>query len=221
MRNDYTILVGQHEKGTAELHALRKARIAGDQAPCVGDVVARDETAVLQLAAEMDFLRQEISSLQSAVRYMKRENQLLKMPSGSIPVAHSWLDPSSLSRPRPSKKASRAAAESKSVFDALLDLAASMKPVALKERDAKSNTSRRAGKSTSRLQVIDQREELDKWFEWKDDLLKQVRVANIGPGFKKPIVQAVHPISAEKSSVDDPGTLARESDGITIVGSPP
>jgi dynactin 1 len=221
MRNDYTILVGQHEKGTAELHALRKARIVGDQVPRVGDIVTRDESAVLQLTAEIDFLRQEISSLQSAIRYMKRENQLLKMPSGSISIVHSWLDPSSLSRPRPSEKASRAAAESKGVFDALLDLAASMKPVALKERDAKGNTSRRAGKSTSRLQVIDQREELDKWFEWKDDLLKQVRVANIGPGLKKPIVQAVHPISAQKSSMDDPGTLTRELDGITIVESPP
>jgi dynactin 1 len=217
MRNDYSILVGQHEKGTVELHALRKARIAGDQAPRVGDIVARDETAVLQLAAEIDFLRQEISSLQSAIRYMKRENQLLKMTSGSTPAVHSWLDPSSLSRPRPSEKASRAAAESKGVFDALLDLAASMKPIVLKERNAKSNTSRRAGKSTSRLQVIDQREELDKWFEWKDDLLKQVRIANIGPGLKKPVI---HPIAPKKSSVDEPGTLTRESDGITIVGSP-
>jgi dynactin 1 len=217
MRNDYSVLVGQHEKGTAELHALRKARIAGDQAPHVGDIVARDETAMLQLTAEIDFLRQEISSLQSAVRYMKRENQLLKVPSGSIPAVYSWLDPSSLSRPRPSEKASRAAAESKGVFDALLDLATSMKPIVLKERDTKSNTSRRAGKTTSRLQVTDQREDLDKWFELRDDLLKQVRVANISPSLKKPIIR---PIAPKKLNVDDPGTLTRESDGITIVGSP-
>jgi dynactin 1 len=221
MRDDHTVLVAQHEKGTAELHALRKACIAGDQAPRLDDIIGRDETAVLQLTAEVNYLRQEITSLESAVRYMKRENRRLKIPSSSMSPIHSWLDSSALSRPRPNERASLAAAESKDVFDRLLDLAAIIKPVALKERDAKSTTSWRAVKSTSRYQVLEQREELEKWSEWKDDLLKRVRVANRDKGEKRSVAKGLNLRPATKSiEVDDPGTPTRESNGVTIVGSP-
>jgi dynactin 1 len=222
MRDDHTVLVAQHELGMVEIRALRKARVAGDQTPLLGDVIARDETAVLQLTTEVEYLRQQISSLQSAIRYMKRENRYLKIPSSSISPVNSWLDPSTLSRPRPSEKASFAAAESKDIFGRLLDLAASVKPVALKEPDANRNTLWRAVKSTSRYQVLEQREELEKWSEWKDDLLKRARVAKKNKAEKRSVAKDLNLGPVTKSTVlDDPGTPTRELNGVTIIGSPP
>jgi dynactin 1 len=221
MKDDHAVLLSQHEKGAAELHALRKARVAGDQTPRLDDVIARDETAVLQLTAEVDYLRQEISSLQSAIRYIKRENRRLKIPSSTISPVQSWLEPSPLSRPRPNEKVSLAAAESKDVFDRLLDMATSVKPVALKERDARRITSWRAVKSTSRYQVLEQREELEKWSEWKDDLLKRVRVAMRDKGERRSFAKGLNLDPATKSiEVYGPGTPTPGSTVVTIVGSP-
>jgi dynactin 1 len=222
MRDDHTVLLTQHEEGTAELHALRKARVIGDQAPHLSDAIARDETAMLQLTAEINYLRQELSNLQSAVRYLKTESRRLKIPSSSTWSACSWLDPSTLTRPHPSKKAYLAAAESKEVFDRLLDMAASVQPVALKDCDAKSKTSWRAAKTTLRYQALEQREELEKWCEWKDDLVKRVRIANRGKGEKRSDTKEVSLLPELKAmKLDSPRTPRKESNDVTIVGSPP
>ena len=222
MRNDHAVLAEQHENETAELHALRKARIASDQGLRLGDVVARDETAVLELTAEINYLRQEISNLQSAVRYFKAESQRLKAPSSSKSALPSWLDPSTLGRREPGKKASLAAAESKDVFDGLLEIASSVEPVVLKGRDAKSNTTWRATKSTWRYHVLKQREELEKWSEWKDDLLKRARIAARDKGIRKPVAGGIDlPPTVKMIQSDEPATPTRQSNGVRIVGSPP
>lgn len=222
MRDDHRVLAAQHENRTAELSALRKARVAGDQLPRLGNVAARDETAVLRLTAEIEYLTQELSSLQSVIRYMKRENRSLKIPLCSTSALHAWLDPSTLRRPRVSDKASFAAAESNDVFGRLLDLAASIKPVALQERDGKRNTSWRAVKSTSRYQVLEQREELEKWSEWKDDLLRRVRVAERGRANKNSVLKSLNLKESRKANgLDEPRTPTGGLHGVTILGSPP
>jgi dynactin 1 len=222
MKDDHRVLAAQHENGRAELNALRKARVAGDQLPPLGNVAARDETTVLQLTAEVEYLRQELSSLQSVIRYMKRENRYLKTPLNSTSPLYAWLDPSTLHGPRVSDEASFAAAESKDVFGRLLDLAASIKPIALQERDAKKNTSWRAVKSTSRYQVLEQREELEKWSEWKGDLVRRVRAAEKVRAKKSSVSKSLNLKESKKSNgLDEPRTPSGESHGITIVGSPP
>jgi dynactin 1 len=140
----------------------------------------------------------------------------------STSALHAWLDPSTLRRPRVSDKASFAAVESNDVFGRLLDLAASIKPVALRERDGKRNTSWRAVKSTSRYQVLEQREELEKWSEWKDDLLRRVRVAERGRANKNSGLKSLNLKESRKSNgLDEPRTPTGGSHGVTILGSPP
>jgi predicted nucleotidyltransferase len=100
-------------------------------------------------------------------------------------------------------------------------MATSVKPVALKERDARRITSWRAVKSTSRYQVLEQREELEKWSEWKDDLLKRVRVAMRDKGERRSFAKGLNLDPATKSiEVYGPGTPTPDSTVVTIVGSP-
>ena len=221
-KNDHAILVDQLEKGSAELQSLRQARIAGDQTPRLGDVVGRDETTVLELTAEVKHLRQEISNLQSAVRYFKAESRRTKVPSSSTSALHLWLDPSTLARREPSEKVCLVAAESKDVLDGLLEMSSSVKPVVLKQRDAKSSTTWRATKSTSRYQVLKQREEVETWLEWKDDLFKRLRVATRDKSTSRSAAKGIDlPPPSKGIEVDDPSTPTRQSNGVRIVGSPP
>ena len=212
------------ERLDVESAALRKLQTAsaegGHKQPSV--TAARDETTLSQLNADLDYLRSEILGLQSAIRYLKTENHRLKVPSStSIAAANSWLSPAAEVRPRPSRT-SPAAAESSDALDRLLELSSAIKPVTLAfDEPSATKTSWRAAKSTPRYQVLQQREELEKWSAWKDDLVKRAKFeqrVRAGKGSR-----VGHVVSVKKTAVlEGPGTPEHQTaDGVTIVGSPP
>ena len=180
----------------------------------LGTLGAHDETLVLQLRSEVRFLNTEILSLQAAVRYLKMENYRLKIPpapASAKAASYQWLDAPLRTRTDRHEDAQRLRSESEDVFSGLLDLAKTTKPLALKLPDAKSKTSWRAAKDTPRYQALRRREELEKWHEWKYDLLTRAKVLDPEP----------------RSRTSDAGRRVRgreqkvQAVAIEIVGSPP
>jgi dynactin 1 len=198
----------------AELEALKKAHVSGGNVALLGTLGAHDETLLLQLRSEVRFLNTEILSLQAAVRYLKMENYRLKIPPATASTkaaSYQWLDAPLRTQTDCHEDAQQLRSESEDVFSGLLDLAKMTKPLALKLPDAKSKTSWRAAKDTPRYQALWQREELEKWHEWKYDLLRRAKVLDHEP----------------RSRTSDVGRRVRRREpkvqavAIEIVGSPP
>jgi dynactin 1 len=211
---DMQALARMRQDELAELEALKKTHLAGDIVILPGTLGAQNETLLLQLRSEVQFLNTEILSLQATVRYLKMENYKLRIPQATTSTStasHAWLEISTLTRPRPSDATGRLKAESEDVFNGLLDLVKTSKPVALKPLDASSKTSWRAAKDTPRYKALQKREEVERWHEWKNDLVKRARVLGREPRRPAPIQTRPLPRKAREQSGND----------IEIVGSPP
>jgi myosin heavy subunit len=211
---DMQALTRTRQDELAELETLKKAHLAGDNVILPGTLGAQNETLILQLRSEMQFLSTEMLSLQATVRYLKMENYKLRIPpatTSTSTASHAWLDISTLTRPRPSEATGRLKAESEDVFNGLLDLVKTSKPVALKPLDASSKTSWRAAKDTPKYKALQKREEVERWHEWKNDLVKRARVLGREPRRPAPIQTRAPPRKAREQSGND----------IEIVGSPP
>ena len=212
---DMQALTQTRQDELAELEALKKAQLAGGNMAVSGALGPRDETLVLQLRSEVRFLNTEILSLQAAVRYLKMDNYKLRVPPATASTraaSHAWLDASTLTRPRASPAAGRLKAESEDVFSGLLDMVKTSKPLALKPPGGDSKTSWRATKDSPRYIALRQREELEKWHEWKSDLVKRVKVLGREPrkGLSTQTVVAPRKARGEEGIGE-----------IQIVGSPP
>lgn len=211
---DMQVLTQTRQDELAELEALQKAHLTGRNPTLPGKLGAQNETLVLQLRSEVQFLSTEILSLQAAVRYLKMDNYKLRIPPATASASstlHAWLDTSTMRRPRMDAEAGRLKAESQDVFSGLLDLVKTSKPVALKPIDASSKTTWRATKDTPRYQALQQREELERWHEWKSDLVKRARVLSREPRKPGPIHTRMLPTKAQE----------QDCNNIRIVGSPP
>lgn len=169
------------EAEKAELEAL-KSSTSVEAGKVVHGLV--DETATLHLAVEIDMLKGEIASLQSAVRYLKTENHALRVPSSEAAISAtqlSWLNANVVRKPKHDKKAQQLRLESSDVLGGLIDLAKAVRPVRLKptsgaEQKTKAS-SWQARKNTTRYQVVKQKEELERWYEWRDDFLNRAKMA--------------------------------------------
>jgi dynactin 1 len=194
----------------AELEALKKAHQSGNNEALPGTMGSHDEALVLQLRSDVHFLNTEILSLQAAVRYLKTDNYRLKIPAATASftaASYQWLEAPMRTRTDRYEDAQRLKSESEDIFSGLLDLAKTSKPLALKLPDAQSKTTWRAAKDTPKYQALRQREELEKWHEWKHDLIKRAKVLD-----REPRSQG-RPARRKEQKVQEVA--------IQIVGSPP
>ncbi|KIW96245.1 uncharacterized protein Z519_03313 [Cladophialophora bantiana CBS 173.52] len=205
LETEYQTLLEAQESQKMELEAIKHKRITDGQGLPLGPA---DESATLRLKAEVDQLKLEITGLQAAVRFLQSENRQLRIPVGSIAqsaVEHAWLDPNHLKGPPATDvKTQQLRTGSREVFASLMDMAKAAKPVKLKRppvsrQDAAGKVSYwRAQTDTTLYQVLQQKEELERWNEMKDDLLKRARIMARSGQVSKPKVPTQRYLSASK-----------------------
>ena len=182
LKAEYQTLLESRDKQKLELEATKQKGIQDGQGVALGPV---DESTSLRLKAEADQLRTEIISLQAAVRFLKTENRQLRVPVGDIArnaAERAWLDPSHLKPAPKDDKTEQIRVESKEVFAHLLQLAKTAKPIKLRAPSVDGHNTNaprstwRAQTETTLYKVLRQKEELERWNEKKDDLLKRARI---------------------------------------------
>ncbi|OQV02697.1 hypothetical protein CLAIMM_07847 [Cladophialophora immunda] len=183
LETEYQALVESQESQKMELEAIKHKRMADGQGLPLGPA---DESASLRLKAEVDQLKLEIIGLQAAVRFLKSENRQLRVPVGDIAqraVEHEWLGLNHLKATSTrDANTQQLRTGSKEVFASLMDMAKTAKPVKLKRtavasQDATAKMSYwRAQTDTTLYQVLQRKEELERWNEMKDDLIKRARI---------------------------------------------
>ena len=202
---EHKALLLEQDDAKIELASLRQSRAVGDGSSLTDSVnVARNAEVASKLTTEIDMKSEEIRSLQSAVRFLKLEAYRSRIQAASTAKSahHTWLHPSALVQHRADNRTRNIAAESQGVFSRLIELATSIKPVALKPSTLDEQASTwRTGRSTPRHQVCKQWEEMERWSEWRDDLvgraavnsavmsrktssIKKYRISNISTGDK-------------------------------------
>ncbi|KAK5279464.1 hypothetical protein LTR20_004280 [Exophiala xenobiotica] len=179
---DHRTLLETRENQRMELDAMKQRVPADGQGLPNGPV---DETTSLRFKAEIELLKVEIASLEASVRFLKSENMQLRVPVdkvGEDSIEHAWLDPSLLKMGHKEDKARGLRAESKEVFADLIELAKTSKPVKLAPKSAQvpgnpgSMSTWRARSTTTSYQILQRKEELERWNEMKDDLVRRARI---------------------------------------------
>ena len=161
----------------------RVKRVSGTTGVTTGGVVI-DGGASMAAIRENEALRAEVESLQAAVRFLREENRRANMldPYSIQRSAdmHSWLDVP-LTQTNPTKeqeKIQQTAAESRDVFAHLLKLTNESNVCNLKPHVSQENSSRigwRPSKTKLRYQVLQQRENYERWTEWRADIVNHER----------------------------------------------
>jgi dynactin 1 len=147
-------------------------KIAGD-VKAIGEVAsgskAGQERAVAT-AREMEALKEEISSLQAALRYLREDNRRIRL---SEPQNLEWLD-TPLIKPK-SKEEQRKElilAEGQDVFNELLNLTTTAKLYDLSIMP-KNRLAWRPAKSTPQWHVAKQKEDYESWKSWQEAVLQK------------------------------------------------
>lgn len=182
LQSEYQTMVRSHEIQRAELESLKHDQSASGQGLGSGVV---DESISLRFKAEVDLLKVEIASLQAAIRFLKMENQQLRIPVNDVGVdlaQHSWLNPDLL---KPIESATpvvrQLQAETKDMFTDLMLMAKKSKPVKLKAKSVYGRkedgkmSSWRPEADTTLYKVLRQKEELEQWYESRSDLIQRAR----------------------------------------------
>lgn len=182
------LLTAEAERDEFKTRLERMKRASGTAGTGAGIVV--DNEASLAAMQENESLRAEVASLQSAVRFLREENRrsnLLDPYSVQRSTdMQAWLDaPLTRARPTPEQeKMQRTALESRDVFTHLLkltkesrvpDLKSTMAPSSDTENNTINRTTWRPAKTRLRYQVLQQRENLEHWNEWRDDIVEYER----------------------------------------------
>lgn len=212
----------RHEEASAKLVAVNQNIVAGDPAAAAA-MASMDQSRSLQLKIEIEMLKEEVANLQSAVRFLKGENHRLLFPISSASLAsttHAWLEANplpKLGRVR-SDRGAAAAAEAKDVLGRLMEVSYKMEPVKLENTSNVTlygkQSSWRPIKMTPRYLVSQQREELEKWSEWRDDLLQRT---SRGQRRKSITKKGKHSEVSKPPGTPPPGW----EDAVEILGSPP
>ncbi|KAG5294564.1 p150 dynactin NUDM [Histoplasma ohiense] len=193
-------LIGIVEKQSADLQNMERERddyrarleklkrASGSTGVVLGadGVMSIDAAASSAVMKENEALRAEVASLQSAVRFLREDNRRANFmdPYSVQRTNHlrSWLD-TPLVRPKIAPEDKRAeynaASECQDVLTHLLKLTKESKFVDLRSTlppDEASRLSWRPIKSTTRYQVLRQREEYEQWAQWKDDVARRERL---------------------------------------------
>ncbi|ODH49298.1 hypothetical protein GX48_04638 [Paracoccidioides brasiliensis] len=167
---------------------LEKAkRASGSSGALLGadGVLTIDAAASSAVMRENESLRAEVANLQAAVRFLREDNRRANyMDPYSVQRTNhmrAWLD-TPLVHPKIAADDKRAiynaASECQDVLTHLLKLTKESKLVDLKSTlpaDEASRLSWRPVKSTTRYQVLRQREEYEQWTQWKDEVARRER----------------------------------------------
>lgn len=210
----------QHERDQlhAELEVLNQ-QTKHDGTRGIGNLGARDLLQLRAATAEAERLRNEASHLQAAIRYLREENRRARLPPNpNDAVEHAWLSaplrPSAASLNSERKKAT--AAQCERAFDELFRVAQRIKPVSLEPRtldvvNSEHTSMWRPLKSTPRYHSLKQKEELQRWWDIKEDIVTTRRGQRRSPALPH----------NETRYTDLFLGKAREIGEVKIVGSPP
>lgn len=168
------------ESQNKELSALEaekeKWKKIAEQAKVIGEASpgskAGQERAVAT-AREMEALRNEISDLQAAVRYLREENQRARLTDSHN---FAWLD-EPLIKPKSKEEERKAlvASEGHDVLNELLNLTKTAKVYDL-SKVPKNRLAWRPAKSTPRYYVEKQKEDFEAWRSWELSVIKRAQV---------------------------------------------
>lgn len=159
----------------------RVKRVSGTAGVTTEGVVI-DNGASMAAMRENEALRAEVESLQAAVRFLREENRRANMLNPysirrSVDM-HSWLDVplTQTNIGMEQEKIQQTASESRDVFAHLLKLTKESNVCNLKPPPQGSNrTAWRPSKTKLRYQALQQRENFERWAEWRDDVVNHER----------------------------------------------
>ncbi|KAE8144772.1 dynein associated protein-domain-containing protein [Aspergillus avenaceus] len=181
-RKDLQALEAEREDIKARLDRVKRA--SGTTGIATTDGVVVDNALSLATMRENETLRAEVESLQATVRFLREENRrstLLDPYSVQRSAEmYSWLDvPLTQTPAGPHRdKVQQTASESRDVFTHLLKLTRDSNVCDLKTtmaRDPGNRAGWRPSKTKLRYQVLQQRENFERWAEWRDDIVHQER----------------------------------------------
>ncbi|KAJ5679206.1 hypothetical protein N7462_007450 [Penicillium macrosclerotiorum] len=187
------------------------------------DGLVIDNEASLAAMQENETLRAEVDSLQAAVRYLREENRRANLLDPySVQRStdmHAWLD-APLSRQASTteqEKIQRTALESRDILNHLLkltkearicDLKSTLAPPANSDNGDAARTTWRASKSRLRYQVLQQRENLEHWSEWRNDIVHHEREQErLAAAKRERALRDRLPKHAHKASIEFPQGL--------------
>lgn len=187
LQAEYQTILKSHEDSKAELETIKQSKISDGQSLALG---VADESRSIQMKAEAGLLKVELASLEAAVRFLKYENQRLRLPiteASVTAISCSWLDPDKLKPAKEASQASQIRSESKDIFTELIGMAKKAKPVKLKPKS--TNTSKADGQvsvwrpesETTLFQILRQKEDLERWKQERTDVVKRARLVNRSP----------------------------------------
>lgn len=182
-RQDLQTLETEREDYKTRLERMKRASGTTGVATTAEGVVV-DSAMSLATMRENEALRAEVHSLQAAVRFLREENRRANLldpytlhRSADI---HSWLDaPLTQKSSSPQCEAiQQTALETRDVFSHLLKLTEKSHVYDLKSASSQEKNNRvawRPSKSRLRYRVLRQREDYERWVEWKNDIVSRER----------------------------------------------
>nr|AAN75570.1 p150 dynactin NUDM [Aspergillus nidulans] len=177
-RKDLQNLEAERDEIKAQLDRVKRLSGTAGAAASPGTVV--DNAASLAAMQENEALRAEIASLQSAVRFLREENrrQTILDPYSvqRSSELYAWLDAPLTKKPVPPaqrEKIQQTASESRDVLSHLLKLTKESSIADLKASRPNSGTASgwRTSKEKLKYQVLQQRENFERWAEWKNEVV--------------------------------------------------
>ncbi|KAF9890739.1 hypothetical protein FE257_005605 [Aspergillus nanangensis] len=179
-RKDLLTLETERDDIKARLDRVKRA--SGTTGVTTTDGVVIDTGASLATMHENEALRSEVESLQAAVRFLREENRRANiLDPYSIQRSadlHSWLDvPLTTIADSTTASGQQTASESRDVFTHLLKLTkdSSICDLTSNMTASDNRTGWRPAKTKLRYQVLQQRENFERWAEWRDDIVRQER----------------------------------------------
>ncbi|KAL3461603.1 dynein associated protein-domain-containing protein [Aspergillus heterothallicus] len=178
-RKDLQAVEAERDEIKGQLERLKRMSGAGGGVTAATGAVI-DNAVSLAAMEENESLRAEVQNLQAAVRFLREENRRANIldPYSVQRSAelYAWLDAplSQKSTVTPQReKIQKTASESRDVFAHLLKLTQETSPCNLK--NPQNRTGWRPAKEKLRYQVLQQREDFERWAEWKEEVVRHER----------------------------------------------
>ncbi|OJJ01644.1 hypothetical protein ASPVEDRAFT_71699 [Aspergillus versicolor CBS 583.65] len=177
-RKDLQGLEAERDEIKAQLDRVK--RLSGTAGVTAGSGTIVDNAASLAAMQENEALRAEVESLQAAVRFLREENRRQNiLDPYSVQRSselYSWLDAPLTQKPiaeAQREKIQQTASESRDVLSHLLKLTQESNVCDLKSTHNRAGW--RPSKEKLRYQVLQQRENFERWAEWKDEIVGHER----------------------------------------------
>ncbi|KAL4803491.1 dynein associated protein-domain-containing protein [Aspergillus unguis] len=175
-RQDMQGLEAERDEIKAQLDRVKRLSGTAGVTAATGAVV--DNAASLAAMQENEALRAEVESLQAAVRFLREENRRQNiLDPYSVQRSselYSWLDAPLTQKPATAQreKIQQTASESRDVLAHLVKLTQESTVCDLK---ATNRAGWRPSKDKLRYQVLQQREDFERWSEWKNEVVGHER----------------------------------------------